>query len=334
MYERGISFAVDFVKSATYFKAAADLGMPRAQGRLCLLAIDGRMNLAIPTTREDIGSYCSSGVAANDTFALLATGYAFETGIDGRIVNPASAADFYDRAAKLGDNEAKVRLGILYHRGYGVAFDANRAVSLYQEAADAGDPSGMRSLAVALELGDGIPQDVNRAGQLYEQAAIRWDIPALLMSGYGIGPPAVLTLRQENDANSLANAGSGISTGHRIRGMMLTYGNLRTRDTAAAETELKACADAGNPLCEAMLGYFYQAGLNGTRDAAKAVALYESSAGKGNLYGQYYLGYVYELGDGVTQDMDKSIEYYRLAAAQGHLTAINRLQQLGQPPVN
>lgn len=334
MYERGINFAVDRVKSATYFKAAADLAMPRALGRLCLMAIDGRMSLAIPSTREEIGDYCSKGVAANDPFALLATGYAFESGIDGRIVNPASAAEYYDRAAKLGDNQAKVRLGILYHRGYGVDFDANRAVALYQEAADAGDPEGMRSLAVSLELGEGIPQDVNRAAQLYEQAAIRWDIPALLLSGYGIGPPSVLTARQEADANSLANARAGIATGERIRGLMLAYGNLRTRDVVAAESELKACADAGNSNCEAMLGYYYQAGLNGTRDPAKAATLYESSANKGNLYGQYYMGYISELGDGVTQSMDKAIEYYRLAAAQGHLTAINRLQALGQPLKN
>jgi TPR repeat protein/predicted flap endonuclease-1-like 5' DNA nuclease len=334
MYERGINFAVDRAKSATYFKAAAELEMPRALGRLCLMAIDGWMNLPISSTREEIGSYCSRGVAANDAFALLATGYAFESGIDGRIVNPASAAEYYQRAAELGDTQAKVRLGILYHRGYGVAFDVNRAVTLYQEAADAGDPEGMRSLAVSLELGEGIPQDVNRAAQLYEQAAIRWDIPALLISGYGIGPPSVLTARQESDANSLANASSGIATGHRIRGMMFAYGNLRTRDVATAETELKTCADAGNSNCEALLGYFYQAGLNGTRDSAKAVALYESSANKGNLYGQYYMGYVSELGDGVTQSMDKAIEYYRLAAAQGHLTAINRLQQLGQPLAN
>ena len=331
MYERGINFAADHVKSATYFTSAADLEMPRALGRLCLMAIDGRMSLATSVTRDEIGSYCSRGVAANDAFALLATGYAFESGIDGRIVNPASAAEFYTRAATLGDNQAKVRLGILYSRGYGVDLDANHAVRLYQEAADDGDPDGMRSLAVALELGEGIPQDVNRAAQLYEQAAIRWDIPALLLSGYGIGPPSVLTARQEADANSLANARTGLATGHRIRGMMFAYGNLRTRDVAAAETELKTCSDAGNSICEAMLGYYYQAGLNGTRDSAKAVALYESSANKGNLYGQYYMGYVSELGDGVTLSMDKAIEYYRLAAAQGHLTAINRLQQLGQP---
>ncbi len=114
MYERGISFAVDYVKSATYFKTAAELGMPRAQGRLCLMAIDGRMNLAIPTTREEIGSDCAKGIAANDASPCSRPATHSKRAIDGRMVNPASAADFYDRAAKLGDNEAKVRPGILY----------------------------------------------------------------------------------------------------------------------------------------------------------------------------------------------------------------------------
>ncbi|MEO7223694.1 MAG: TIR domain-containing protein [Devosia sp.] len=331
MYDRGINFTIDYARAATYFKTAADMGMPRAQGRLCLMGIDARMVLPIAATREELGAYCTKGAAANDSFALLATGYAYESGIDGRVVNPAAAAEYYDRASKLGDSEAMVRLGILNHRGWGVARDANRAVALYQQAADNGDPGGLRSLAVSLETGDGIPQDVNRAGQLYERASVRRDIPALLLAGYGIGPPSVLTSRQQGDAEILASAGPGVETGHRIRGLMLAYGNLRTRDTAAAETELKACADVGNSMCEAMLGYFYQAGLNGTADAAKAAELYESSASKGNLYGQYYLAWITELGNGVTQDMGRAVELYRLAAAQGHLTSINQLQQLGQP---
>jgi TPR repeat protein len=277
-----------------------------------------------------MGAYCTKGATANDSLALLATGYAYETGIDGRIVNPAAAAEYYDRASRLGDDDAMVRLGILYHRGVGVGFDASRAVELYQQAADRGNASGMRSLAISLEVGDAIPQDVNRAAQLYEEASIRQDIPALLLSGYGIGSPAVLTLRARNDAELLASAATAV-TGYRIRGLMSAFGNLRPRDVVVAETELQACVDLGNSICEAMLGYFYAAGINGTRDPARGAALYKLSADKGNLWGQYYLAWATELGDGVAQDMNLAIDLYRLAAAQGHLTSINRLEQLGQP---
>jgi TPR repeat protein len=188
----------------------------------------------------------------------------------------------------------------------------------------------MRSLAISLEVGDAIPQDVNRAAQLYEQASIRLDIPALLLAGYGIGPPAALTQRARNDAEMLASAPTAV-TGYRIRGLMSAFGNLRARDVVVAEKELQACVDLGNSICEAMLGYFYAAGINGTRDPARAAALYKSSADAGNLWGQYYLAWATELGDGVTKDMNRAIELYRLAAAQGHLTSINRLTQLGQP---
>jgi TPR repeat protein len=330
MHQQGINLTADFGLAAASLKTAADMGLARAQGRLCLMAVDGGMVLAIAATREEIGAYCSKGAAANDSFALLATGYAYETGIDGRVVNPAAAADYYDRASELGDDDATVRLGILYHRGYGVGFDAGRAVALYQQASDRGNPSGMRSLAISLEVGDAIPQDVNRAAQLYEQASIRWDIPALLLSGYGIGSPAVLTARAQNDAEMLASATTAV-TGYRIRGLMSAFGNLRVRDVVLAEKELQSCVDLGNSICEAMLGYFYAAGLNGTRDAVKATALYKSSSDKGNLWGQYYLAWATELGDGVPKDVNRAIELYRLAAAQGHLTSINRLAQLGQP---
>ena len=330
MHHQGINLTHDFALAATSLKTAADMGLARAQGRLCLMAVDGGMVLPITVTREEMGAYCTKGATANDSFALLATGYAYETGIDGRVVNPAAAAEYYDRASKLGDDDATVRLGILYHRGVGVGFDAGRAVALYQQAADHGNASGMRSLAISLEVGDAIPQDVNRAAQLYEQASIRWDIPALLLSGYGIGSPAVLTLRASNDAELLASAATSV-TGYRIRGLMSAFGNLRPRDFAIAETELQACVDLGNSICEAMLGYFYAAGINGTRDPARGAALYKLSADKGNLWGQYYLAWATELGDGVPKDMNLAIDLYRLAAAQGHLTSINRLEQLGQP---
>ena len=329
MYDRGINFTADSARAASAFKAAADMGLARAQGRLCLMGIDASMVLPIAMTREEILPYCNKAAAANDSFGLLATGYAFESGIDGRIINPAAAADYYQRAADLGDDDARVRLGILYNRGEGVPFDMTKALPLYQQAADNGNPGGMRSLAINLELGDGIPVDVNLAGRLYEQASIRWDIPALLISGYGIAPPAVLTSRQRRDAELIAST-TGIVTGQRIRGNMMTYGNLRNRDPAVAEQELKACADVGNAICQAQLGYFYQSGFNGPANPSAALQLYEASAAQGNLYGQYYLAWANEIGTGTAVNMDKAIQYYRLAAEQGHLTAINRLKQLGQ----
>jgi TPR repeat protein len=332
MYHQGINFAVDYARSATAFRTAADMGLVRAQGRLCLMGVDGSMTLAIPATREEIGGYCSRGAEAGDSLALLAIGYAYETGVDGRIVNMPAAADYYQRAYALGDGDAAVRLGILHHRGVGVAYDLNRAVELYQEAADHGNPSGIRSLAISYELGEGLQQDVNLASQMYEEAAFRRDVPALLLTGYGIGPPAVLTARQIYDANLLATPDT--ITGHRIRGLMLAYGNLRNRDVVAAEAELTTCADLGNALCEAMLGYFYQAGLNGQRDAARALPLYESGAAKGNMYAQFHLGTMYEYGEAVAMDVNRAIEYFRLAAQQGHLSAQHRLSYYNQPLPN
>lgn len=334
MYYQGINFVVDYARSATALKAAANLGLARAQGRLCLMGIDGNMGLGIPSTPEEIGGYCTKGAEANDSFALLAIGYAHESGVDGRVINMALAADYYRRAYELGDDDAAVRLGILYHRGAGVPYDLNRAVALYQEAADYGNPSGIRSVAVTLELGEGVPQDVNRAAQLYEEAAFRRDVPALLLVGYGIGAPAVQTARQIYDANSLATPAETI-TGYRMRGLMFAFGNLRQRDPVAAEKELTTCANLGSSICEAMLGYIYQAGVtSGQRDGAKALPHYESSAGKGNMYGQFYLGTLYEYGEGVAQDVNRAIEYYRLAAAQGLMSAQNRLTYYNQPLPN
>jgi TPR repeat protein len=175
--------------------------------------------------------------------------------------------------------------------------------------------------------------DVNRAAQMYEEAAFRRDIPALLLVGYGIGPPAVQTARQIYDANLLATPDT--VTGQRMRGLMLAFGSLRAPDLEAGEAELTTCANLGNSICEAMLGYIFQSGMTGQRDTARALPYYESSAGKGNMYGQFYLGTVYEYGEGgVARDLDKAIEYFKAAALQGHLSARNRLSYYNQPLPN
>jgi TPR repeat protein len=330
LYQRGIGLQADANRAATYYKAAHDLGLIRATGELCLLAIDAGGMLPVASNPLDTVSWCNTASEKGDALGQIGVAYLFETNFNGQALDPAKAASLYQLAADQGNDEAAVRLGILYSRGLGVTADFGHAVELFQRAADNGDPAGLRSLGLSLELGNGITQDMNRAAQLYETASIRRDIPALLLAGYGLAQGAVLTIRAQHDVELLA-APPNIVTAHRVRGQLLSRGLMRTLDIAAAEKEYKACADVGNSLCQVALGYFYEFGFNGTRDATKALPLYQAAADFGNMYGQYWLAYMYDAGDGVAADQPKAIQYYRLAAAQGHLTAINRLSQLGQP---
>ena len=331
MYERGLRLQYDLPRAGGYFKAASDLGLARGAGSLCLLGIDtsGQVSGVISSLAEAAG-WCETARSKNDVLGLIGKGYVLETGFAGTAVDPAGAAVLYQAAADRGNDEAAVRLGILYHRGVGVPQDVPRATSLYRQAAEHDDPAGLRSLGLSYEIGEGVLKDELEAARLYEKASGRRDIPALLLAGYGIDPSIAFTARIMRDIDLLASSPT-VATAQRLRGQLFTRGLMRVPDPAQAEREFTACADTGNALCLVALGNFYEFGTPTGRQPDKAADYYRQASVTGSLYGQYWWAYALDWGIGVARDPARAIEFYRLAAAQGHLTSINRLAQLGQP---
>ncbi len=76
------------------------------------------------------------------------------------------ARALYERAAEAGNAAAMFRLGTLYANGRSVPKDDARAVAYYREAAERGDTSGQFNLALALMTGRGTGED--------EAEALRW----------------------------------------------------------------------------------------------------------------------------------------------------------------
>ena len=328
MYDKGVNLPYDAARAGSYFKAASDLGMARASARLCLLAIDDGSVPKIAETPDQITSFCDRAKDAGDALGQVASGYLLESGFNGQSVDYAGAAEFYRRAAEQGSIEADMLLGSLLQRGLGVDRDEARAVGLYSKAAETGNPEALRRLAISYELGSGVPQDVNHASQLYETAAIRHDLIALLLANYSISGVRT-TARLNRDIEWLAAGSSAV--GQRMLGELNQTGFLRPVNQQVASEFYAQCAEAGNAMCQAALGYFDLYGLGGARDPAKALQEFEASAAQGNMYGQFWAGWIYEIGDGVPLDIDKALSLYRPAAAQGHLSAINRIGALAQP---
>jgi len=77
------------------------------------------------------------------------------------------AAKWYERAAKSGDDDAKVNLGLLYAAGGpGLKRDPARAAQLYREAAEAGNGMAQNNLGAAYLKGEGVERN--------DTEAIRW----------------------------------------------------------------------------------------------------------------------------------------------------------------
>lgn len=81
------------------------------------------------------------------------------------------AAQYYEKAAALGDEWGRYNLGILYMRGIGVDQDLKKALKLFRHAAQNGHAKSMNIFARFLEEGWEIQQDQKAAIEWYKRSA-------------------------------------------------------------------------------------------------------------------------------------------------------------------
>jgi localization factor PodJL len=112
--------------------------------------------------------------------------------------DPATAAQWFEKAAGKGVAPAQYRLGSLYEKGLGVARDYSRARKLYQSAAEAGNARAMHNLAVLLaEGGDGGKPDYAVAAEWFRRAGeygvrdSQYNLAILYARGLGVGQSLV-----------------------------------------------------------------------------------------------------------------------------------------------
>lgn len=90
---------------------------------------------------------------------------------------------------------------------------------------------------------------------------------------------------------------------------------------AAAERELRALAEAGDPSAQTELGLMFGLGRGVPVDFAEAIKWYRRAARQGDAAGQYNLGVMYHRGYGVKPNLDTAIDWYRRAAEAGDADA-------------
>src|SRR3990167_4168908 len=76
-----------------------------------------------------------------------------------------------ERAARRGDSDAQVDLGLLYMTGDGGSIkDDESAVHWFRRASQQDSPSGYFYLGKMYQEGRGVPQDHDQASRLYHEA--------------------------------------------------------------------------------------------------------------------------------------------------------------------
>lgn len=90
-----------------------------------------------------------------------------------------------------------------------------------------------------------------------------------------------------------------------------------------------ALAEAGYPLAECQVGYFYYEGLGVEKDLSQAFAWTKRAAEHGDWDAQCNLAEFYEEGIGTEADLDMAKYWYQQAAKQNHDVALEKCRELG-----
>ncbi|MEZ0224011.1 MAG: tetratricopeptide repeat protein [Alphaproteobacteria bacterium] len=105
--------------------------------------------------------------------------------------DPAIAAQWFRKAADLGNPDGQNMLGTLYLEGNGVPQDYAEAAKWFRKAAEKGLPEAQNNLGILFGKGTGVPQDYIEAAKWFREAAehgnprAQMNLGALYANGHG-----------------------------------------------------------------------------------------------------------------------------------------------------
>lgn len=267
---------------------------------------------------------------AQDAAALMARARAYYHG-SGVPRSYAKAADFYRRAAEMGDHTAQTAYGWMLARGFeGVPKDRAAAFRWLERGAQGGAPGSLFELGAAYFEGWGVRPDKAEACRWLKRSAEAGDPRGALETGRcyqkGYGGWGV------NHKKAFQWFRKGAESGHvysmRFVGNSYAKGRGTPRDYAKALTWYRRAAEAGDHVSQDYTGYMYYRGLGVPRDYATARSWFRKSADQGNSRAMYNLAEMYEYGRGVDQDLKQALSLYQRAEDEGYSRARPKVERL------
>lgn len=212
--------------------------------------------------------------------------------------NYKNAQEYFEKAAKSGDEIAYFNLGnlaIVYNPQVPVN---QRALQMYGKAADLKYAPALVALGDMYSTGKGVQVDFSKAENYYMRAAD-------LESDEGVNRLALLYLLQD--------------------GLDSEDNTENAKKTLAL---IKKVAEKGNAQALYIMSMVYQNGYMVESDQDKAIDYLRQAAEKGFAEAEYSLGYLYLTGFGVQIDNQKGIDYLTRSANGGYSNAQNNLGML------
>ena len=179
-YMNGIGVAQNYENAATWYRRAAERGLPDANFMMGYLYEHGK---GVGRDYKQAVTYYMAAAKQGHATAQNNLASMYEHG-EGVAKNIREAAEWYRAAAKQGEVTAQCNLASLYFKGRGVSQDNVQAVAWFRAAAERGYAPAQENLAWMYYTGTGVDLDYVEAANWVRQAAEREYAPAELDLGY------------------------------------------------------------------------------------------------------------------------------------------------------
>ena len=302
LYKEGLGVAVDPKQSAKWYAMAYQsfLKMEQSMADDKLYYRLGSMNLNGIGTEQNLEvakDYLEKAAALGNVDAKYGLGklHLLE---DPETYDPAKAVAYLEEAAENDHSYAQYKLGKLLIAGTIVPADISKGIRWLEASAEQDNPYAQYFLGKLYLYGDVIEADPDRALLMLSRAIRQGNLPAEYLLGKALWEGKYISANQNRALELL---------------------------TDAAERNYDPAMYA--------LAKIYLAGYVSDADIAKAVELLEKAAEADNQFAQYQLGKMLLFGQHVEQDEEAGKEWLRRSAAQGNIYAQRLLDNYGRAPL-
>lgn len=321
-YEEGKGVERNLAKAFKLYWLASDKYRP-AKERLNKDSYQGQLAKWL---KKAVNGKQLTGTDLAQAQCMLGCCYLHGWGVD---CDMASAVEWWQKAAGMGDAYANDRLGYCYRHGQGgLLKDAEQAFAHYMKAAEGGYSEVYFTVGLCYKEGDGVERDDAKAFGWFKKAAeyddpMAWvELGLSYATGCGTGMDYVQAVEWYRKAVDLG--GHAFPDAQRGLGNCYAAGHGVEQDWNKAVELYRQAAKTGDPESQYRLARCYAEGHGVEQDMAEAVRLYKKAATNINKNKNYYghagamrcLGDCYTNGDGVRKNAKQAAAWYAKATEQ------------------
>ncbi|WP_191617610.1 tetratricopeptide repeat protein [Pelagicoccus enzymogenes] len=239
--------------------------------------------------------------------------------------DPEFAATLLSMAAENGNEEARLRLGVLYHRGIGVERDLGIAASHFERGAEEDWVLSLYNLAAMIGAGEAKAPEGASVSTLLQRAADQ----GLYVAELALDESPKLAPLSPEEARDLCLEAAERSDGRALYslGLRKSVGwlvEVETDLSKVLELYVKS-SNQGFKRAQHLVGIMRMSGEGVPFDPVGGFELVRNAAYQGLPEAVFTLGQCYLSGMGVEANVHKAYEHFERAAALGYQNAYNRL---------